>query len=1207
MKAEYLNKAYDTDRWKELVRWLFPSEADMFSTPHDLEVDHQRIKSFLQLGTVQLSDELGSELALFEIILRPGTTRLEANRVALNSIVDTMRRRTAITGALAVFVDDDKSKWRFSYIAQASTFDRHGNEVELGTKDLKRYTYVLGENEQTLTAWQRFKHLADIRSKRIEDLTEAFSVERISKEFFTKYQEHYKRFCEHLYDLPEAESKFEGKNEKERQKHMRDFVKKLMGQIVFMYFLQKKGWLGCKLDTKEWVGGEQNFIERLLKDNPDQAHFYSNTLTKLLFKTLNNENRNEIYLTPWGENVRIPYLNGGLFTNENSRTDELDFPSEYFHSLFDFFGQYNFTVDESSPNDHEVGIDPEMLGHIFESLLEDNKDKGAFYTPKEIVHYMCQESLLQYLSFHIPNFDNEALSKFVRYKVLTDEVAVQKVKIEKLLKDIKICDPAIGSGAFPMGLVHEIFHCLILLAPDSNYVDLKKSIIQNSIYGVDKDKGAVDIARLRCWLAIVVDEKQPEPLPNLDYKIIQGDSLLESYEGFDLSDLLDAKKEEDEPKPHPRHLFDFAPEMKLRLEGEDKDNLEKWLEDYYESSRASEKDVLQSKIDKIFTDAVDKIISEYKRDFEEKKTEVERNIARTQELKKEIPAKVSKELQRLDTEILLCDEKQKRLKGFLHIDERPYLLWHTWFKKVFENGGFDIVIANPPYLRVQEIERIMPELKPYYEKKYQVAKGSYDLANLFFELAINLLKPNATGCFIFPHKFFNSDSTAVVRDYMLEGRYMDKIAHFGANRVFESVDTYVCVALFSNQQNDGIRFQRFPFQSDWQHLMLNDSRYHLIPYSTIKRASQLYGANQWILFDQNEELEIFETIYHQEARIENKFSRVFQGIATGKDDLYVFTGNENEEWITGKFKNSDELNLEPSILKPFIRGRDIHRYSRPEKKAFILFPYKFDENGIATVYEEKEIELKFPNAYLWLKQNENEHRKKDKGSTNDNYWYRYARKQGIEGVELPKLSSMEICSVYPNVILDEQGFYHTTTIYSWIKSGGTKESYEYLLSIANSRLLWWFLKRTGDTLQGDARRFKTNYLNPFPLPKSIDPNHDFAIATLVKYIIFLSDNSMPKANPSVSNSAISSFLNDVIDGCVCELYFEEHMRKKGIDVLSFVKRDVEPIEQKKSLEEKAALINSVFQKWQKPENEIRNRLKLFATRSPEILGIIWNA
>ena len=322
------------------------------------------------------------------------------------------------------------------------------------------------------------------------------------------------------------------------EKKIRDYVKKMMGRITFLHFLQRKGWM-C---------GDLNYMQNMFKKSAYQNDYLDSVLEPLFFGILNTKpaerealftkyNWDKSLLKEWKD---IPYLNGGLFECDEEDKPESRFPTEYFKRLFQLFSEYNFTIDENDPNDAEVGVDPEMLGKIFENLLEDNKDKGAFYTPKEIVRYMCQESLIAYLE------TNTSVAKDkIRQFVLSPEEGVadipenKKTKLLAVLEEVKICDPAIGSGAFPMGLLNELLHCREVLSGEHyERAEIKKSIIQNNIYGVDIEKGAVDIARLRFWLSIVVDEETPSPLPNLDYKIMQGNSLIESFMGrFEQTDL----------------------------------------------------------------------------------------------------------------------------------------------------------------------------------------------------------------------------------------------------------------------------------------------------------------------------------------------------------------------------------------------------------------------------------------------------------------------------------------------------------------------------------------------------------------------------------------------------------------------------------------------------------------------------------------------
>ena len=331
------------------------------------------------------------------------------------------------------------------------------------------------------------------------------------------------------------------------EKPIRDYVKKLLGRIVFLHFLQKKGWLGVPAG-KEWGEGDRDFMLKLFKNATEgqKENFLDDIMEDLFSEGLdhNRSDRGDLYDTKVEgfRNCRIPYLNGGLFERDNRDKKPNHFPASYFDGLLTMLSQYNFTIDENDPNDAEVGVDPEMLGRIFENLLEDNKDKGAFYTPKEIVQYMCRESLIAYLQTDQREEDKECICQFVTThdaELLGD----LKEAIDQKLIDVKICDPAIGSGAFPMGLLRELFFCRSAIEPNivENAANIKRHIIQNNIYGVDIERGAVDIARLRFWLALIVDEKSPEALPNLDFKIMQGNSLLEQYRGADLSTMTEKK------------------------------------------------------------------------------------------------------------------------------------------------------------------------------------------------------------------------------------------------------------------------------------------------------------------------------------------------------------------------------------------------------------------------------------------------------------------------------------------------------------------------------------------------------------------------------------------------------------------------------------------------------------------------------------------
>lgn len=491
-------------------------------------------------GNIRLED--GTDITCYEILLQP-KVRIEHSKVAIQYYIRKLL--TAGQAALINFVAPvNKNVWRLTLVAKDSELTEKG--VKEKTTHAKRYTFLLGPFESCKTAAERFEVLSTEKLINFDALVKAFSVEKLSKAFFDEYTQHYANFVDYLTKSNFNKSAFSGD-----EKAIRDFTKKLLGRIVFLYFVQKKGWLGA--NNTEYKDGIYDFMMQLFKTSGANDAFYPNWLTKLFFETLNSERSEDDFVMPDGKTLKIPYLNGGLFDKEEHDKHLLTFKSKLFHNpdnaddpkyrgFLDFLNAFNFTVYEDSPDDHTVAVDPEMLGHIFENLLEDNKDKGAYYTPKEIVHYMCQESLTEYLATHCLKHDSIDLGidrihveNLVKYKQAEHLTKRQANFISTLLDTVKICDPAIGSGAFPMGLLQEIFSIKELIAYETdaewNPAEVKLNIIQNSVYGVDIEKGAVDIARLRFWLSLVVDDDKPKALPNLDYKIVVGDSLVSKFDG----------------------------------------------------------------------------------------------------------------------------------------------------------------------------------------------------------------------------------------------------------------------------------------------------------------------------------------------------------------------------------------------------------------------------------------------------------------------------------------------------------------------------------------------------------------------------------------------------------------------------------------------------------------------------------------------------
>jgi len=538
-----LQRPYDLNIFtKEVLSPVFGSHFKMSISPVPASIlptqtESQVMGKVLIYGKLELED--GTEIICYEITLQP-KVKIEQSKIAIQRYARKLL--IAGQGALVNFVSpSNKNIWRLTYIANDTVLI--DTKIKDKLTNAKRYTYLLGTYESCKTAAERLEMLSNEPSLSMETLAKAFSVEKLSKSFFDDYLLHYNRFVDYL-----SQSNFRVSVFNADDKAIRDFSKKLLGRIVFLYFVQKKGWLGAS--DIEYTDGLHNFMPQFFELSGANDAFYDRYLKILFFETLNKQRENDNFTMPDGKILKIPYLNGGLFDKEEFDEKILTFKADLFHNVLfeddpknrgflDFLNAYNFTIYEDSPDERTVAVDPEMLGHIFENLLEDNKDKGAYYTPKEIVHYMCQESLSEYLKTNLeknfPSFNNlESLEQLVKQKEISTLTKEQLQTIDDQLDTVKICDPAIGSGAFPMGLLQEIFAIKEVIAYETGTewkpAEVKEKIIQNSIYGVDIEKGAVDIARLRFWLSLVVDEEKPKALPNLDYKIVVGNSLLSKFE-----------------------------------------------------------------------------------------------------------------------------------------------------------------------------------------------------------------------------------------------------------------------------------------------------------------------------------------------------------------------------------------------------------------------------------------------------------------------------------------------------------------------------------------------------------------------------------------------------------------------------------------------------------------------------------------------------
>lgn len=865
---------FNLSKWQMLLQDYFHADKVRVS-PEVLDEDAEDRKGYF-LGSMTTRDNY--ELGFFYYEMEDGSVL--RRKVGLRNLIRPYLGY-GFDAALAVF--NDGNNWRLSLIC----------DLKEDATSTKRFTYVFGDEKAFYkTPILRFESLRTKANEFLE-IKKAFSVEALSDDFFDEYLKQYAEFVKFLtgkeyvkkgnkwveQETGEPDAQY-FTSFKEDDKLVRDYIKKMMGRIVFLYFLQSKGWLA----------GNLHYMHDLFYDASDEVKedFLDKVLEPMFFGLLNTkpEDRSSAPLVN-GVGVKyipnadeIPYLNGGLFQQE--KIDEVDsvFPAGMFQSLFDFFDSYNFTIDENDPNDAEVGVDPEMLGKIFENLLEDNKDKGAFYTPKEIVRYMCQESLTAYLQTGI---EDAEVKKHIANFVKTNDVeelggasSELAMSIDQKLIDVKICDPAIGSGAFPMGLLRELYACRksIEIFEEDNAADIKRHIIQNNIYGVDIEKGAVDIARLRFWLALIIDEKEPMPLPNLDFKIMQGNSLLESYKGVDLSQIQNKVKRGKSVmirEKRSNQMVVSKPELSLVFDEQD---AQKNIQD----------------IIKLYFDVTDHV----KRD----------------DLRRQITLSIKDYIKKCGPAIVgEVDD--------LEIPNDQFFLWHTYFADVFEQGGFDIVIGNPPY---------GVSIKDDYRKAVVASWGNvpdYEIYYYFIVLAAPLLKKKGIMSYIIPNTFLFNTFAKHFREMLVEKWNVLEILDCTKFPIFESAVVRNAINLF---QKDSEGSKQVGYRNTANVTSFSDLLEREREFMTVE---SLLAMNQnWGLafYLGANDIKVINQISSSIDSICNHYD-VSQGyIPYRKSDLIKIYGKEEGERIVKERLWHSLQPLDNTYIQE-IYGRDITKYS----------------------------------------------------------------------------------------------------------------------------------------------------------------------------------------------------------------------------------------------------------------------------------------
>ncbi len=898
----FLNNAYKHEHFQNFIIESFGKDIDIKTkqrTPYDKH--NSIITAYSQMCENITLDSQSLSIYAFK------TTSINAKITLHKEIAEIIKNQPEINAMLAVFYDESK-EFRLSLVTQG--FDYEKNKTTFS--NLRRQSFTLGENTKTKTAKLQLQGFLD-KEKTLKNLQEAFSTEPISKEFYRDYERLYKdlsqKLCQNQATLKILDN-YEGLN---GEKAVNAFVKKLLGRIVFLYFLQKKGWLGVAQNAS-YGEGDKNFLFSLfIKATQNNEFFYTKYLCPLFFETLNTERKNDY--SPHFD-CKIPFLNGGLFEeyrDKQGKGIERDFvltqslENTDFKAIFDVFENYNFTIEESTPDNQEIGIDPEMLGKVFENLIDYNKSSGAFYTPREIVHFMCKNVLTRTLQERIlhdeshltqdtesPHAHKDSLYNFIFYKQSDDFIAQNAKQLTQAITSLKILDPAIGSGAFPMGMLSEILEALHTLNPSLQKQDLaryKREIIEQQIYGIDIDADAIEIAKLRFWLSIAVDEDTPSPLPNLDFKFMQGNALIESINGIEIipSDLNAPQHQKDlwgKTSNANASLFDKSQTHKL----------EALFLQYYEPN--AQKAQLKAEILTIMKEA-----------FDERIKQIDENIQSIKANPKSKPKERDKQQEKIlqyesfkhDLNTLFKDYKEHNF----HTDK--LFLYRFFFAPIFAQGGFDIIIGNPPYIRQEKIPNKQSllnafqnfQLEKFKGKSYNLANSSADIFTYFYVKSLDLLKNEGFLSFITSNKWCRAGYGKNLREFILDFK-LDSHYDFNGVKIFESaqVDTAITTLQYMPNKNYALCFLSFTKEDNDISEVIKNKQW-LIPQDSLSTDS--------FIFTSPEITALKAKIEAIGTPLKDWDININYGIKTGYNEAFIIDSKKREEILNACDDSANSL------------------------------------------------------------------------------------------------------------------------------------------------------------------------------------------------------------------------------------------------------------------------------------------------------------
>jgi len=895
---------------------------------------------------------------------------------------------------------------------------------------------------------------------------EAFDVQKLTKTFYKGYQV----LFDHVQAVV-ADSNLHPYFDNADRLHQ--FCQRLLGRLLFLYFLQKKAFLA----------GDRRFFttqyERLGGKN-----YYAQVLEPLFFETLNQQRPNSD--SQWG---KIPYLNGSLFDRdygvgiqdgaERQTLEQTQLPNSLFDptdpkSILAFLNGYNFTVSEAGQGDEDAAVDPEMLGTVFENMLaeEERGQSGTFYTPRGIVRFMCRSVLCQHLSngTGMTADEVEALLDLDPDDVFQAKLGRDQAKaLKQALETVTVLDPAVGSGAFLLGMLEVILAMRQVIArqegirvPQGSLAisQWKRDIIARNLYGVDINPTAIEIAKLRLWLSLVVDIPQiedVEPLPNLDYKLMCGDSLISTIEGEHLIP---------DPRKSAHQLTLVVSPLSVKIQ-----SLIDLERQFYDASGEQRKH-LKAEILEAERSVFMAAIAQQQQKLRQDANTTDQNIKQL----KRPPKTLKDEKARIVSALAALHRfEQAVLSGERSL---TFFQYHLHFRDIFERGGFDVVVGNPPYVRQEKFK----ELKPALQQEYSCYTGTADLFVYFYEQGINLLRAGGHLTYISSNKYMRAGYGKKLRTFLTEKTTLHQIIDFGDTDVFGAI-AYPSIILLqkAKPQTSSRNERKSPSLRGTELEPLHTQALNWPRSQPLHELVRTFRANQfpilqrdlkangWAL-ESSATLELLEKLRSAGTPLgEYVNGKLYYGIKTGLKEAFVIDQATHDRLIAEHPSSAE-------VIKPFVDGCHVKRW-------------RIDYQNLWLIFTRRGIDLmRYPAIHEYLSQYKE---RLTPGVRGGRKWYEIQANIAYwKELEKPKI-------IYPDIYkhqrfsVDKSNFFPGNTCYF------IPTTEYWLCGLLNSACVEWFYSIISSRVRGGYLRGFSDYMKQIPIPPASEADKQ-AIKQLVQ-------------------------------------------------------------------------------------------------------------